>query len=99
MRKANATFVILARNGDLKDVINSIKQMEDRFNRHYHYPYVFLNDQPFSEEFKRCVDVEDTSPYCADPAWQMDFERDLVHSRIRPDPDRRMVPTPSYRRT
>jgi alpha 1,2-mannosyltransferase len=54
-RKANATFVILARNGDLKGVIESIKQLEDRFNRHYHYPYVFLNDQPFDAEFKRFV--------------------------------------------
>jgi len=52
-RKANATFVILARNGDLNGVIESIRQLEDRFNRHYHYPYVFLNEQPFSEEFKR----------------------------------------------
>lgn len=52
-RKANATFVILARNGDLKGVIESIKQLEDRFNRHFHYPYVFLNDQPFNAEFKR----------------------------------------------
>jgi alpha 1,2-mannosyltransferase len=57
MRKANATFVILARNGDIKGVAHSIKQIEDRFNRHYHYPYVFLNEQPFTEEFKRCVEV------------------------------------------
>jgi hypothetical protein len=70
MRKANATFVILARNGDIKGVAHSIKQIEDRFNRHYHYPYVFLNEQPFSEEFKRCVDVEAPSssanPHLAD---------------------------------
>ncbi|CCA77793.1 probable mannosyltransferase involved in N-linked and O-linked glycosylation [Serendipita indica DSM 11827] len=52
-RKANATFVILARNADLNGVMESIRQLEDRFNRHYHYPYVFLNEKPFSEEFKR----------------------------------------------
>jgi alpha 1,2-mannosyltransferase len=57
MRKANATFVILARNGDIKGVAHSIKQIEDRFNRHYHYPYVFLNEEEFTDEFKRCVDA------------------------------------------
>ena len=54
-RKANATFVILARNGDLQGVITSMKQAEDRFNKEFQYPYVFLNEEPFSEEFKRCV--------------------------------------------
>ncbi|KAG8824875.1 alpha 1,2-mannosyltransferase 2.4.1 [Serendipita sp. 401] len=52
-RKANATFVILARNGDLNGIVDSMRQLEDRFNRHYHYPYVFLNEQPFSDEFKK----------------------------------------------
>ena len=53
IRKANATFVILVRNSDLKDIVESLKQIEDRFNRQFHYPYVFLNEKPFSEEFKR----------------------------------------------
>jgi len=29
-----------------------MKQMEDRFNRKYGYPYVFLNEEEFSPEFK-----------------------------------------------
>ena len=28
---------------------------EDRFNKKYNYPYVFLNEEPFSEQFKQCV--------------------------------------------
>lgn len=52
-RKANATIVILARNGDLSGVISSMKQLEDRFQKKYRYPYTFLNEQPFSDEFKR----------------------------------------------
>jgi len=52
-RKANATFVVLARNGDLAGVISSMKQMEDRFNKEFRYPWVFLNEQPFSDDFKR----------------------------------------------
>ncbi|KLO10665.1 glycosyltransferase family 15 protein [Schizopora paradoxa] len=51
-RKANATFVVLARNGDLQGVIASMKQMEDRFNKEFEYPWVFLNEEPFSDEFK-----------------------------------------------
>ncbi|GAA5972185.1 hypothetical protein JCM8115_007148 [Rhodotorula mucilaginosa] len=52
-QRANATFFILARNSDLWDILKSIRGMEDRFNRRYHYPYVFLNDVPFDDEFKR----------------------------------------------
>jgi alpha 1,2-mannosyltransferase len=51
-RKANATIVMLARNGDLSGVISSMKQLEDRFNKKFRYPYTFLNEQPFSDEFK-----------------------------------------------
>lgn len=51
--KANATFVSLARNEDLWELVMSIRQVEDRFNGKYHYDWVFLNDKPFNEEFKR----------------------------------------------
>ncbi|ESK90960.1 glycosyltransferase family 15 protein [Moniliophthora roreri MCA 2997] len=54
-RKANATFVILARNTDLDNTVRSIRRMEDRFNRFYRYPYVLLNEEPFTEEFKKRV--------------------------------------------
>lgn len=50
--KASAAFVILTRNKDLKELRESLAQLEDRFNRHYHYPYVFLNNEHFSDEFK-----------------------------------------------
>ena len=51
--KMNATFVTLARNSDLWDIVESIRQVEDRFNRHYHYDWVFLNDKEFDENFKK----------------------------------------------
>lgn len=51
-RRANATFVILTRNSDLDGIIRSIRDIEDRFNRKYNYPYVLLNEVPFTEEFK-----------------------------------------------
>jgi alpha 1,2-mannosyltransferase len=52
-RKANAVIVMLARNGDLPGIIKSMKQMEDRFNKKFRYPYVFLNEEPFSDKFKQ----------------------------------------------
>jgi len=51
--RMNATFVTLARNDDLWEIIKSIRHVEDRFNRKYGYDWVFLNDQPFSDEFKK----------------------------------------------
>ncbi|KAF7363459.1 Glycosyltransferase family 15 protein [Mycena sanguinolenta] len=60
--KANATFVFLARNDDLDGVVSSVQNMEDRFNRKYHYPWVFLNDEPFTEDFKQRVSILTDAP-------------------------------------
>lgn len=51
--RVNATFVTLARNSDLYEIAKSIREVEDRFNRNYHYDWVFLNDKEFDDEFKR----------------------------------------------
>ena len=53
--RANAAFVILARNKELDGVVESIKSMERHFNRWFHYPYVFLNDGDFNSTFKETV--------------------------------------------
>jgi alpha 1,2-mannosyltransferase len=53
--QVNCPIVSLARNGDLEGVVTSMKQMEDRFNKKFKYPYVFLNEQPFDENFKKWV--------------------------------------------
>jgi len=55
-RRANATLMILARNSDLNGVIQSIEQVESKFNRKFNYPWVLLNEVEFSSEFKRWVD-------------------------------------------
>lgn len=52
-RLANATFVMLARNSDLDGAMRAVRAVEDRFNTRHGYPYVFLNDVEFSNEFKR----------------------------------------------
>ncbi|OBA24299.1 glycosyl transferase [Metschnikowia bicuspidata var. bicuspidata NRRL YB-4993] len=51
--RVKATFVSLARNLELYDLLPAIRNVEDRFNRKFHYDWIFLNDEPFSEEFKR----------------------------------------------
>ncbi|KAJ2407082.1 hypothetical protein GGI10_005062, partial [Coemansia sp. RSA 2530] len=53
--RASAAFVILTRNKDLDDLRETLVQLEDRFNRRHHYPYVFLNNDPFSDEFKEKI--------------------------------------------
>ncbi|KAJ1847782.1 hypothetical protein LPJ70_001359, partial [Coemansia sp. RSA 2708] len=53
--RASAAFVILTRNKDLKELRETLAQLEDRFNRRYQYPYVFLNNEPFSDDFKEKI--------------------------------------------
>ena len=50
---ANAVMLMLARNSELEGAVSSVKQLEENFNRRFHYPWVILNDEPFSEEFKQ----------------------------------------------
>lgn len=54
--RENATLVMLARNRDLEGALKSMRSLEDRFNRDYRYPWVFLNDVPFDSDF-----IEQTS--------------------------------------
>ncbi|KAL1936904.1 hypothetical protein VTO73DRAFT_4551 [Trametes versicolor] len=51
-RRANASILMLARNSDVNDAVRSVRRLEDRFNKKFGYPWVFLNEEPFSDEFK-----------------------------------------------
>ncbi|KAI0461825.1 alpha-1,2-mannosyltransferase KRE2 [Komagataella kurtzmanii] len=55
--RENATFVTLCRNEDLYSIIQSIKKVEDRFNNKFAYDWVFLNEVPFTDEFKERTSV------------------------------------------
>ena len=50
--KANAVLLVLCRNEDVDGAVKSIRGLEDRFNNKYHYPWVFLNEVEFTEDFK-----------------------------------------------
>ncbi|KAJ2447335.1 alpha-1,2-mannosyltransferase ktr1 [Coemansia sp. RSA 1797] len=51
-----ATFVILARNSELHALRTTVRQLEDQFNARHNYPYVFLNNEPFTDEFKHAME-------------------------------------------
>ncbi|KAK9321214.1 nucleotide-diphospho-sugar transferase [Lipomyces orientalis] len=70
-----ATFIMLVRNSEVHDARSSIRYVEDRFNKNFHYPWLFLNDRPFSQEFIRMtrVLVSGNATYGQIPkeAWSM----------------------------
>ncbi|GMM36365.1 hypothetical protein DASC09_036900 [Saccharomycopsis crataegensis] len=51
-QKVNGALVTLCRNSDLGEILKSINSLESKFNNKYHYDWVFLNDEDFSEEFQ-----------------------------------------------
>lgn len=67
-RRPRAALISLVRNSELEGMIQSMQQLEYRWNRKYQvriprgsaallanlwqYPWIFFNDEPFTEEFK-----------------------------------------------
>lgn len=47
-----AVLLMLVRNFEVQDALEAMRQIEDRFNHRYKYPWVFLNDEKFTEEFE-----------------------------------------------
>lgn len=50
--KPKAALISLVRNQELEGIVQSMTQLEFHWNRKYHYPWIFFNDEPFSDEFK-----------------------------------------------
>ncbi|VEU23217.1 DEKNAAC104347 [Brettanomyces naardenensis] len=46
-----ATLFTLVRNSELFDILESIQRLENRFNGRMNYDWVFMNDEPFSDQF------------------------------------------------
>ena len=49
---------MLCRNEEVDGAVKSVRELEDRFNHKYHYPWVFLNEIEFTEDFKKCVHAD-----------------------------------------
>jgi hypothetical protein len=50
--RPRAALISLVRNSELPGIMQSMRQLEYHWNRKYRYPWIFFNDEPFSEEFK-----------------------------------------------
>ena len=73
-----------------------MRQIEDRFNHQFHYPWVFLNDETFTQEFRILTagmasgDVEygliDNQKEWSTPAW-IDTEKakEAMEEMVRKD--------------
>ncbi|OUM56052.1 hypothetical protein BVG19_g5713 [[Candida] boidinii] len=60
--RENAAFVVLARNSEIDGVISSMKSLERHFNQWFNYPWIFLNNERFTKEFKDRVSEISTGP-------------------------------------
>lgn len=49
--RENAALVMLARNSELEQAKTTVRNIERAFNSWYHYPIVFLNDEPWDVDF------------------------------------------------
>ena len=96
--RANATFVVLARNSEAKGVEQSIRDIETRFNAQYQYPYVFLNDEEFTDEFKACVTMFTTVYGLANGLLQARAGAHGRTGRVRFDTKRALEPARLDRR-
>jgi mannosyltransferase len=55
--RANAAIVMLARNSDMHDAAKTVRNMQKKFNNRFTYPWVFLNDEPFSAKFIKVLNT------------------------------------------
>ena len=50
--KPRAALISLVRNSELPGLVQSMRQLEYHWNRKYNYPWIFFNNEPFSDDFK-----------------------------------------------
>ncbi|KAJ3120074.1 alpha 1,2-mannosyltransferase 2.4.1 [Nowakowskiella sp. JEL0407] len=60
--RESAVILILCQNSDLIPLLHTLRQFEDRFNRRYKYPYLLINDLPFTPHFQSKILTSVSSP-------------------------------------
>ena len=50
--RPKAAIISLVRNEELEGILQSMRQLERRWNRRYRYPWIFFSEKAFTEEFK-----------------------------------------------
>lgn len=56
--RTNAALISLVRNEELDELIPTMRDLERTWNSKFNYPWIFFNDKPFTEEFKRRTQAE-----------------------------------------
>ena len=51
--RGKAAIIALVRNSELREMSQSMRELEETFNRKFKYPWIFFNDEPFDDRFKR----------------------------------------------
>ncbi|ODQ67815.1 glycosyl transferase [Nadsonia fulvescens var. elongata DSM 6958] len=54
-RRVKGALISLCRNEEAKQIASSVRQVEEKFNSKFKYPWIFFNDEEFSEFFKATV--------------------------------------------
>ncbi len=92
--RAKAAMVILARNSDADGLVETLTMFENRFNRKFNYPYVFLNDNVFDESFKSKMRQLSNSPmsfglipkeHWSYPSWIDEKKADASRAKMEKD--------------
>ena len=51
--QGKAAIIALVRNSELREMSQSMRELEETFNRKFKYTWIFFNDEPFDDQFKR----------------------------------------------
>lgn len=54
-QRENATMMTLVKSTELYNLLPTIRNFEDRFNKNFHYDWVFINNEKFTESFQAQV--------------------------------------------
>lgn len=55
MQKSDSIFFSLVREEELDGMVKSITDLQDRFNKKFHYDWLFVSETEFSDNFKKTI--------------------------------------------
>lgn len=78
-RRVKAALISLVRNEELNDLLSTMSQIEDKFNKKFNYQWIFFNDEDFTQNFKdktaelaapaKCTYVKIADSDWEEPEW------------------------------
>ena len=72
--KPKACLLAVVEDDDMEGILKSINEMEDKFNRKFNYPWVFLTREGLNEEFQRALNetlrVDYKIAFIPDEYWE-----------------------------